>query len=130
MIFSAGGAVAFAGVFVTQAGQLVAAAHAIAVAGFRCGLDGNQRHNKRIIRFRGLPRKRRREDRANWHFSANSEKADPLRQGRNLQSLREGQDEGRKSTQSRSVLLKEVLPSLMTCGNSYPPRTSKQKKAE
>src|SRR6266481_3921012 len=113
MISSAGGAVALAGVFVSQAGQLVAAAHAIAVAGFRSGLDGNQRHDKGIIRFRGLPRKRRREDRANWHFSANSEKADPLRQGRNLQSLREDHDEGRKSTQSCSVLLKEVLPSLM-----------------
>ena len=36
MIFAAGRAVAFAGVFVTQAGEFVAAADAVAIAGFGC----------------------------------------------------------------------------------------------
>ena len=46
MVLSAGGAVGFTGVFIAQAGELVASANAIAVAGFGSGLDGDERHNK------------------------------------------------------------------------------------
>jgi hypothetical protein len=52
VIFGASRAVAFAGVFVAEAGELIAAADAIAIAGFRSGLDGDQRHNRQILRFR------------------------------------------------------------------------------
>jgi hypothetical protein len=52
MIFGASGAVAFAGVFIAEAGQFVAAADAIAVAGFGSGLDRDKRHNRQILRFR------------------------------------------------------------------------------
>ena len=45
MIFPASGAVALARIFITQAGQFIASADAIAVAGFRSGLDGNERHS-------------------------------------------------------------------------------------
>src|SRR5216684_3116314 len=46
MVLSAGGAVGFTGVFIAQAGELVASADAIAVAGFGSSLDGGERHNK------------------------------------------------------------------------------------
>jgi hypothetical protein len=51
MVFGAGGAVAFAGVLIAEAGKLVAAADAIAVAGFGGGFDGDERHGKEIVRF-------------------------------------------------------------------------------
>jgi len=44
VILSARGAVAFARVFIAQAGQFVAAADAVAIAGFRGGFDGNESH--------------------------------------------------------------------------------------
>src|SRR5437879_320171 len=46
MILSAGRAIAFPGVFIAQAGEFVASADAIAVAGFGGRLDGDKRHNK------------------------------------------------------------------------------------
>jgi len=46
MIFPAGGAVAFAGVFVAQASQLIAPTDAVAVAGFRRRFDGNKGHDR------------------------------------------------------------------------------------
>src|SRR5882762_496923 len=46
MVLSAGGAVGFTGVFIAQAGEFVASADAIAVAGFGSGLDRDERHNK------------------------------------------------------------------------------------
>jgi hypothetical protein len=51
MVFGAGGAVAFAGIFIAEAGELVATADAIAVAGFGGCLDGNERHGRGIVRF-------------------------------------------------------------------------------
>src|SRR5215469_3763235 len=44
MILPARGTIALAGIFVAQAGQFVAAADAIAVAGFRSCFDGNESH--------------------------------------------------------------------------------------
>lgn len=41
VVFSTGRAVAFAGVFIAQAGQFVAPTDAVAVAGFRSGFDRN-----------------------------------------------------------------------------------------
>jgi len=38
------GAVALASIFVAQAGQFITATHAVAIAGFRSGFDGNQSH--------------------------------------------------------------------------------------
>jgi hypothetical protein len=52
MIFGASRAVAFASVFIAEAGQFVTAADAIAVAGFGSGLDRDKRHNRQILRFR------------------------------------------------------------------------------
>src|SRR5258706_3751955 len=52
MVFGAGRAVAFAGIFIAQAGKLVATADAIAVAGFGGRLDGNERHGSESLRFR------------------------------------------------------------------------------
>jgi len=52
VIFGASRAVAFAGVFIAEAGQFVAAADAIAVACFGSGLDRDKRHNRQILRFR------------------------------------------------------------------------------
>src|SRR5713101_1093049 len=46
MVFGAGRAEAFARILIAQAGKLVAAADAIAVAGFGSGLDGDERHCK------------------------------------------------------------------------------------
>src|SRR6266853_4438948 len=46
MVLSAGGAVGFTGVFIAQAGEFVASADAIAVAGFGSGLDRDERHNQ------------------------------------------------------------------------------------
>jgi hypothetical protein len=51
MVFGTGGAVAFAGILIAKAGQLVATANAIAVAGFGGRLDRNERHCKGIVRF-------------------------------------------------------------------------------
>jgi len=51
MVFGAGRAVAFAGIFIAEAGQFVATADAIAVAGFGGCLDGDERHCKGIVRF-------------------------------------------------------------------------------
>src|SRR6267378_3032498 len=51
MVFGTGRAVAFAGVFVAQAGQLVASADAIAVAGFRGCFDGDERHCNESLCF-------------------------------------------------------------------------------
>jgi hypothetical protein len=51
MVFGAGGAVAFAGIFIAEAGELVATADAIAVAGLGGCLDGNERHCRGIVRF-------------------------------------------------------------------------------
>jgi hypothetical protein len=51
MVFGAGGAVAFAGILIAEAGEFVATADAIAVAGFGGGLDGNERHCRGIVRF-------------------------------------------------------------------------------
>jgi hypothetical protein len=58
MVFGAGGAVAFAGILIAQAGELVATADAIAVAGFGGCLDGDERHCRRIVRFLLYLRKR------------------------------------------------------------------------
>src|SRR2546429_8265599 len=44
MILPARGAIALARVFIAQAGQFVAAADAIAIAGFRSSFDGNESH--------------------------------------------------------------------------------------
>ena len=44
MIFAARGAIAFTRVFVSQASQFVAAADTIAVARFRSGFNGHERH--------------------------------------------------------------------------------------
>src|SRR5207302_5190940 len=44
MVLAARWAVALAGIFLTQAGQFVAATDAIAVAGFRSCFDGHQCH--------------------------------------------------------------------------------------
>jgi hypothetical protein len=52
VIFGASRAVAFAGVFIAEAGQFVAATDAIAVAGFGSSLDRDERHNRQILRFR------------------------------------------------------------------------------
>ena len=46
MVLSTDRAVGFTGVFIAQAGELVASANAIAVAGFGSGLDRDERHNK------------------------------------------------------------------------------------
>src|SRR2546426_3073614 len=62
MVLGAGGAVAFAGVLIAQAGELVASTDAIAVAGFGGRLDGDERHNRGIVRF--LLRTCKREQRA------------------------------------------------------------------
>ena len=51
VIFGASRAVAFAGVFIAEAGQFVAAADAIAVAGFGSGFDGDECHRRGIVRF-------------------------------------------------------------------------------
>src|SRR5260370_5841311 len=58
MVVGPGWAVALAGIFIAQAGKLVAAADAIAVAGFRRCLDGNERHRRGIVRFPAIPCKR------------------------------------------------------------------------
>ena len=44
MVFAAGGAVTLASVFIAQAGEFIAAADTIAVAGFGRGFDGDERH--------------------------------------------------------------------------------------
>ena len=44
MIFAARGAISFTCVFVAQASQLIASADAVAVAGFRSGFNGHERH--------------------------------------------------------------------------------------
>src|SRR5882762_7934722 len=54
MLFGAGRAVAFAGIFIAQAGKLVATADAIAVASFRRGLDGDECHRSESLRFRAV----------------------------------------------------------------------------
>src|SRR6266581_6160317 len=58
MLLAAGGAVAFAGIFIAQASKFVASADAIAVAGLGGRLDGNERHCKGIVRFHAIPCKR------------------------------------------------------------------------
>jgi hypothetical protein len=50
VIFAAGGAVAFACFVVAQAGQLIASADAVAVAGFGSRLNRNERHRSPIVR--------------------------------------------------------------------------------
>src|SRR6266478_3177264 len=65
MVFGAGRAVAFAGVFVAQAGQLVASADAITVARLRGGLDGDEWNCRRIARI-PLAACKRVENRKNW----------------------------------------------------------------
>jgi hypothetical protein len=52
VVFPAGRAVAFAGIFIAQAGQLVASADAIAVARLRSRFDRNERHYKEYYVFR------------------------------------------------------------------------------
>ena len=52
MVFGAGRAVTFAGIFITQAGQFITSADAIAVAGLRRRFDGNECHNREIVRSR------------------------------------------------------------------------------
>src|SRR5882762_1227803 len=52
MVFGAGRAVAFAGILIAQAGKFIAAANAIAIAGFGRRLDGNERHRTESLRFR------------------------------------------------------------------------------
>ena len=59
VLFAAGGAIAFAGTFIPQAGEFVAAADAVAVAGFGCRLDGDECHCKEILLSRAIPRKQR-----------------------------------------------------------------------
>src|SRR5437016_5033506 len=51
MVFGASRAVTFAGIFITQAGQLITSADAIAIARFGSGLDGDQRHSRGIVRI-------------------------------------------------------------------------------
>jgi hypothetical protein len=51
MIFGAGRAVAFAGIFIAEAGEFVATANAIAVACFGGCLDRDERHGRGIVRF-------------------------------------------------------------------------------
>ena len=51
VFFAASGAVAFAGILIAQAGQLIAAADAVAIPGFRSGLDGNKSHSVRRPQF-------------------------------------------------------------------------------
>jgi len=48
VVLAARGAVAFARVFIAQAGQFVAPANAIAVAGFRSGLNRHKGHGVRF----------------------------------------------------------------------------------
>jgi hypothetical protein len=50
VIFAAGGAVAFARFVVAQAGQLIASADAVAVAGFGSRLNRNERHRTLMLR--------------------------------------------------------------------------------
>ena len=50
VIFAAGGAVAFTRFVVAQAGQLIASADAVAVAGFGSRLNRNERHHWLIVR--------------------------------------------------------------------------------
>lgn len=45
MLFAARRTVSFARIFIAEAGQLIASADAVAVAGFRCGLNGNKGHD-------------------------------------------------------------------------------------
>src|ERR1700675_191189 len=52
MVFGASRAVGFAGIFIAQAGKLIATADAIAVAGFRGCFDGDERHCNESLRFR------------------------------------------------------------------------------
>jgi hypothetical protein len=54
-------AVAFARFVVAQAGQLVAPADAIAIAGLGSRLDGDERHTKGIVLFRRVACKSRRD---------------------------------------------------------------------
>src|SRR6267142_3543802 len=51
MVFAAGGAVALASILIAEACKLVAAADAVAVAGFRSSLNWNQRHCSQSLRF-------------------------------------------------------------------------------
>src|SRR5882762_1260014 len=62
MVFGTGRAVALAGVFIAQAGQLVASADAIAVAGLGSSLDGHERHCSESLRFHAAGCKRRSPD--------------------------------------------------------------------
>jgi len=45
MILGAGGAIAFAGIFIALAGQIVTAADAIAIAGSGSGFNGYESHS-------------------------------------------------------------------------------------
>src|SRR6266704_4703847 len=58
MVLAASRAIALAGIFIAQASQFVAAADAIAIAGFGGRLDGNERHCKGIVRFHAIACKR------------------------------------------------------------------------
>src|SRR6267154_2081954 len=58
MVFAAGRAVGFAGIFIAEAGQLIASADAIAVAGFRGRFDGDERHCNESLRFQAAGCKR------------------------------------------------------------------------
>src|SRR6266481_9168618 len=51
MVFGASRAVGFAGILIAEAGQLIASADAIAVAGFRGCFDGDERHCNESLRF-------------------------------------------------------------------------------
>src|SRR6266853_4416327 len=58
MVFGAGGAVGFAGILIAEAGQLIASADAIAVAGFGGCFDGDERHCNESLRFHAAGCKR------------------------------------------------------------------------
>src|SRR5258708_25458430 len=67
MVFGTGRAVAFTGVLIAQAGKLIAAADAIAVARFGRRLDRDERHCSGIVRF--LLRTCKRE----WRLASRSD---------------------------------------------------------
>ncbi len=67
VVLCAGGAVTLAGIFIAQAGKLVAPANAITIARLGCCLDRDQRHSRQIVRF---PRARCKRGSGEWRVTS------------------------------------------------------------